>query len=373
MGEFFSDIIQFFYSLLLIHDQVLILLMGCTNVLIGAGFLGYDLYWRFNARVVKGVVKAVRVGFKRKDPVKVGKRLSYPGEVYYPVVEYYSSDNEKTEHVLTSGLAHLSDILPGKNVRLLALSGKKEKVRMSTFLFLFFGLCFLLSGLFVLYDVFSFKLMIAGLLFCGFGVLWIIRGNVKEAFRALKGRHNSDEPIVNVSDPGLEERMANTEILEQAEFLPRIKAYAHEAVIAGGICLFLSLAFFWTAYDLGQKMIILYESPQYTQGTVIGVNSRRHSGDLFYYTQVSFSDVNGREVHFEDDVGYNKPYSYKDGDVVDVLYNPERPGDAVINRGLINWGISAVVAFIAAIVFLLGATLIKRSFIVWIVSKSFRV
>ena len=50
---------------------------------------------------------------------------------------------------------------------------------------------------------------------------------------------------------------------------------------------------------------------------------------------VSFKDDSGKAVKFEDNVGSSHPLK-KRGDIVDVLYNPARPKDAMIDRGIFN-------------------------------------
>ena len=62
-----------------------------------------------------------------------------------------------------------------------------------------------------------------------------------------------------------------------------------------------------------------------------------------YYAIVGFIDGNGRSVEFEDSVGASSPM-YKRGDAVGVIYYPDEPKDAIIDRGIFNWSLSGGLA-----------------------------
>lgn len=55
-----------------------------------------------------------------------------------------------------------------------------------------------------------------------------------------------------------------------------------------------------------------------------------------YYPIIRFRTVKGNEVVFTDREG-SYPPKYEVGDVVDVLYNPENPQDAIINSWMSIW------------------------------------
>ena len=101
-------------------------------------------------------------------------------------------------------------------------------------------------------------------------------------------------------------------------------------------------------------MIDLKQNGLVTNGTVKAFKSDYSSdtGGYTYYPSVKFIAVNGKEYQFFDDFGSNTRL-FTVGETVDVLYNSKSPKSAIIDRGILNWGITTSL-FIMALLSLWG-------------------
>ena len=108
------------------------------------------------------------------------------------------------------------------------------------------------------------------------------------------------------------------------------------------------------SYYTGQNMIDLKQNGLVTNGTVKAFKSDYSSdtGGYTYYASVKFIAVNGKEYQFFDDFGSNTRL-FTVGETVDVLYNSKSPKSAIIDRGILNWGITTSL-FIMALLSLWG-------------------
>jgi hypothetical protein len=97
-------------------------------------------------------------------------------------------------------------------------------------------------------------------------------------------------------------------------------------LFAGGWYLYLDLQGFSGKALSGQGEVVRLESRS---------SSGSDSGGPTYYPVVRFLADGEKVVSFTDKLG-TSPSLYQSGDVVKVLYDPERPGKAMIDRGLFN-------------------------------------
>lgn len=89
------------------------------------------------------------------------------------------------------------------------------------------------------------------------------------------------------------------------------------------------------------------------EGKVTGFESKDSDDSIVYHAIVEFTDQSGNSVKFQDSVGSSHP-SFKRGDAVSVLYLPETPSAAMVDRGIFNWVLSGGLILGAAL-FLWGA------------------
>jgi hypothetical protein len=321
---------------------------------------------------------------KRQDAQKLGdgktaKKLSSIGEMYYPVFEYQSPNGERMEQVGSVGRNSLLGILPGKEVNLLMFPDIPEKVRRPFMFLLIFGSIFLLPGLFITYQAvtsFEGSPVTIVMLFLIIGVVgWRIRkaiykvpnGAIKEAwkeFRKQRGaeKNPSNGPFSSIVSFSVKQK-SNMVELSQSEISARVKKSAGQAKVTGYIMLLVAVGLSVGSYYAGLSMLEMTVNGQHAFGKVVDINSRSDSeGGYTYYAEVLFKDADGNKVRFEDSVGSSHPMQ-KRGDKVEVLYDPANSGDAIIDRGLMNWGLSGGLALGAFFLLLMGFSALKQALV----------
>lgn len=109
------------------------------------------------------------------------------------------------------------------------------------------------------------------------------------------------------------------------------------SVLAGAIFLIVGVAALVGGIYWGVKTQRFVASASRASGTVIELE-RRQSGDdgPTYYPVIRFIDADGREVTFTSSTGSNPP-SKREGDKVDVLYDPKNPNEAELNSFFALW------------------------------------
>jgi hypothetical protein len=100
-------------------------------------------------------------------------------------------------------------------------------------------------------------------------------------------------------------------------------------------------------------------------GTVVEVTRRRIGDDINYYPRIEFQTQTGETFQFESNTGGSST-SYRVGDQVPILYNPQMPQDATINSWYEIWLPPIVVTILslsglAPGMFALGLALFAKS------------
>ncbi len=306
-----------------------------------------------------------------------GKK-NYAGEMYYPVYEYKSPHGERMEYVGTMGSNMVLGQLPGKRVTLLVMPDNPAKVRKLGYIGIFFGIVFLLPGIFIAYVAFSSFKATLGAIFmimaiAGFITFKIIRAinKIPEDIREkgwdmLKSGKIVDElSKIEYNSPQSNDGDKKGYILSSQEIRERVKYWRKYYRVFAYVSIIISLGLFTGAYYAGNSMIELLQNGVRTQGKVVDINSRysssgsNNSSSYTYHAVVEFTNSNGNKVKFEDSVGVSTPI-FDRGDDVTVLYDPNKTSGAIIDRGLLNWGLSA-------------GLLLAALFMLWVALHTFRV
>jgi hypothetical protein len=100
-------------------------------------------------------------------------------------------------------------------------------------------------------------------------------------------------------------------------------------------------------------------------GTVVEVTRRRIGDDINYYPRIEFQTQTGETFQFESNTGGSST-SYRVGDQVLILYDPQMPQDATINSWYEIWLPPIVVTILslsglAPGIFALGLALFAKS------------
>lgn len=310
---------------------------------IGGGLICYELYWRFKADRVIGRISSVRVTGEKSE-----KKKRSTGETYYSVFEYPAPNGDRLEHMSDMGSNSLLHKIPGKQVKLMVFPDASGKVRRPSIVLPIFGLVFFLPGLFIGHLAITtfeasymfFILIMAALGFIGYKIWKIFKKVPWEEIKAGWNEHQGKGVTLNLSTKSKE---LKGRALEKDEILTRLKAQCKNSRISGHIMLVIACGLFGGAYYAGLDMVDRLQHGVRADGEVVRIKSEYYnnadSSGYTYYAVARFTDENGRAVEFKDSVGASAPM-YKQGDEVTVLYPPDKPKDAMIDRGVFNWGLS---------------------------------
>ena len=129
----------------------------------------------------------------------------------------------------------------------------------------------------------------------------------------------------------------------------------------------------WRVFYTGSEMMVRMKNDLHTTGHVVGIKSYFHRGGngglggaydgasfYIYRSEIEFLDVSFSIVRFEDDVEYSKP-AHAVGDKVDVMYSPNNSSNAMIDRGIFNWGMSGGLAIGGVMVLLVSLNYFRIS------------
>ena len=295
--------------------------------------------WRVKSKKVMGQISAVKE----------------QGKYYHAVFKHNSPDGRTYEQDSTLGSSSILKRLPGTKLHVMIRPDNPEKIRRPTFIWLLFGSVFLVPGLFIMnlaIKKFEFNYMVA--LF----ILAIILFGGEKLFKIYKKINHSKfdrtllkeawQDIKNGRNPKSKLHDVKGKILENHEILKKVKAHLKYSKLTALFLVLISAGLLWGAYYTGQNMIELTQNGIVTEGTVHSIESDSASdgSGYTYYASIKFIALNDQEYHFKDSIGSSKPL-YKVGEQVNVLYLPRLPGDAIIDHGLLNWGIPIALVFIA--------------------------
>ena len=268
-------------------------------------------------------------------------------EFYYSVFEYQAPNGDRMEQMSKMGSTGLLNRIPGTEVDLMVLPEKPQKVRRKSVFLLVFGLVFFLPGMFVMYiavttfeaNYMVFVMVLAGIGFIGFKILNFMKDipleELKEGLASIK---SSKMEITESGGP------KNTHQLTTAEIQERMKSQVKTLRIGAWITVLIAVGLIVGGYYAQEDMRERIEMGVNAQGEVVDMRQKRSSSSdggtsYTYHAIVHFTDLSGRSVRFEDSMGSSHPMM-KVGDAVKVLYVPDNPRDAIIDRGIFNWGLS---------------------------------
>lgn len=342
-----------------------LVLMGVAFMAIGGGILGWELYWRIFSHNLKGVITGIRVNHKKTGEGKNG----YHGEMYHAVLSYTTPDGNKVEQVSPSASNYIMSRIPGKRVTVLYFPNAPEKTRRPNLMLLIFGALFFCPGVFVMgqaiksfeFNTSMFLLMLLIIGFIGYkisGVVLKVRKHIKnmpqeewdrgwQKFRSegFKVRSSSSSPA------------SSSVLLTREEIMARLRMrykYANYMIL---ICCVIGLGLLGGSVYAGQKMQYFLMHAKPVAGEVVRIdseyNSRSEGSSYTYYSIVKFDTSMGQNIEFRDSVGSSHPM-HDIGDSVDVLYLPADPQEAMIDRGVWNWGLCAGL-FAASLIFFWAA------------------
>ncbi len=288
---------------------------------------------------------------------KDGKKPNFADEVYYAVFEYQAPNGNRMEKVSESGSNSLLGKMPGRRVTVMTFPDSPEKIRRPFALLFVFGFIFLVPGVLIMhtalttfeFNIVTLLIVLGGLGFIAFKVWSFFRQipseDLKNGWAEFKEKGVSVKASTGSGKGG--------RLLEPEEVAVRAKYYAKHSMIAGYVMLVIALGLAGGSYYAGLDMVDMTQNGISATGEVVDMRSRYSDGSYTYSAVVEFRDRDGNKSRFTDSVGSSHP-SFKRGDEVEVLYMRDNPDDAIIDRGIFNWGLSGGLA-IGVLLLLWGA------------------
>lgn len=306
------------------------------------------------------------LGGQKKSARGSGKRKKGFGQEYfYPIYEYKSPQGERLEHVDDLGGTTFLHCMPGKEVTLLMFPGNPPKVKKAGVLGLILGAIFLLPGLFIGYVAVSqFETSFLSVLFLlgviGYGVFRVYQKYllIPEAERS-KGwamiRSGEVFKVENISVTSSDKSIGSSKgrRMTPEDIRARIGSQKRTTVIGAFVMILIAGGLGVGAYYAQKSMVEYSTRGIRAEGEVTGFKSKDSDDTTVYHAIVEFTDQSGNGVRFEDSVGSSHP-GFVRGDKVSVLYLPEKPSAAMIDRGIFNWALSGGL-ILGALLFLWGA------------------
>lgn len=325
--------------------DIILLLVGVLFVFAGGALIWTQLKALLFFDKTDGKVIAME---KRTTPAGNSKKEG--GPMYYPVIEYIGKGNILTFTAKTGSGRPAYEI--GEKVDVLYSYDKKD-ARLKSMVPIIAGLIFALVGLALIYFfvvTFTFSVFSA-VIYVAVGGLIISR--VK---KALKKRdiHSFDELKESFRNTEMKTKRGtepeqNLRIHDQDELNREVYKKSKGLKFAGPVFALVGLGIIGLAVYLGLERAEFLETAVGTSGKVTELIETRSDDSYVYYPMVEFT-VPGTErvVNFRHDSGSNPP-SYRVGEVVSVLYDPQNPTDAIIDGGIFNWMATALSSLLGVV------------------------
>ena len=330
--------------------QILFLLVGLVFVAFGVAVVLAEARARQGAWAVPGEV----IGFS------TGQSGASGASFYYPVAEYVGLDGRKRYLEGSVGSSSPLDAV-GDAVTVLVQPDDPEKAVLKSSLTYVLGAALALMGLascivfFVVFRATTFS--IAGAVGVVGLVAYKLRGSMREkplsleAWRkykdqALRARVFTDAGKAGI--PWADPVALRTAIANQQ----KVNRFAVPILLLGGVGLL------FLGAHLHQKTGMFLARAVRAPGVVVEM-ARNHSSHNDTYAPVVEFEHQGGTYRFKDSIGSDPP-SYRIGQAVGVLYDPDHPREARIDRGRWNKAMPILIGAFGALLCLLGLWILKR-------------
>ena len=125
-------------------------------------------------------------------------------------------------------------------------------------------------------------------------------------------------------------------------------------LLKGIAIIILGGAIFGGGVYLSQEEIEFYTQSTQTEGTIIGIDSKRSGNTNYYYPVVSFESEDGNTYTISSKTGTNGPFDHETGEKIKIRYLKEKPTNAKIDNFMELWGMSAILLAVGLVFFLAG-------------------
>jgi len=329
-----EDLIDIFYA----REQVMLLLGALGLILLGGALIVDFVMMRLKARSYRGKICGAR-----EQSVSSTKA----GRVYFPVVEYTDESGLRRQAETDAGSSGLADKAPGRTVRLLVVPGRPHEARITGYSRLVFSGIFIASGILLGGFAAANYAVNPWTYIVGLVILGALGGMGARKLIIMKGQ--GGEPGPPDKDNKYKERLKEKQSLKfigPEELHLRLKEQNAKTKRWAPVAVAVALILIGVGHYLAEDLYVFLLKGKPAAGEIVGYERRRDSSmETVYYPTVEFSDPSGNVVRFMDRVGSSSPGSGGKSNV-EVLYLPENPESAMIDRGMGNWAAPGGILFL---------------------------
>lgn len=285
-----------------------------------------------------------------------GRARTYKRYVFTAIVEYRDKQGERKVEKTAWDCYSVLAMMPGRRRTLYKSDDPNDHLRPQSYVVIFLGIVFLCPGLYFIKMVvddgvsFATLIVLAGILcFLGFKAVRFISKIPKGEWD--KGWADLRKNGIRVTSTSV--ARGGGEVLEPHQirrFATKHVKIAHLTMVCFAVA---CAGFCYAAYYNGHRTFDFMQRAVSVQGKVVSLNSRYSDGSYTYYAEIEYLDKKGEAVRFSDSVGASHPL-FKRGENVAILYDPEKSTKAIVDRGLFNWTLTAVLGGVAFFCFLIA-------------------
>jgi hypothetical protein len=315
---------EFLFSSIDAWSQTGLILGGLFLFFFALALIGDFLWWQIKSSPYKGTITGLRA--------KPGTR----NLIYYPIVQYKNNVGETISAEANHGSSFLVNQVPGNEINILIMDSDKQTFRVKSSFWLGTGafsfvLCFFLF--YISFSSYDFTLYTALILVGFFGAAFF----KVQRIISKKGL----ESVIDFRSKRLAEKKIKREeypLLGRQQVLNEIKKRDQINIKCLPFSLIFGILILGTAMQLGLDQKYMVEAGVRTQGEVVKIYTSKSAEEenVSYYPIVEFLDQEERSITFKDKVGSNPSY-YNVGEKVTVLFDPDKLGKAMIDKGVGNW------------------------------------
>jgi hypothetical protein len=296
--------------------------MGISSVFIG--FMAFAFLGGNSSKNAKGIAHKP----KSKD---------YKNEMYYPVYEFTMPDGQTSQFIDSTGSNMLSSNRIGKTVTVKVRDNDPDTAKKPGKIGAMFGLIMLVPGVlftYLAFTTFEFTMMTPIVAVGGIG--WMAFKAHNSGFIKPREMWENRDQFKLRMNKKKEKKQAKGRLLTVEEIIERLEAYDKSMMVGLPIGGLIAIAMMAGGVYLWNDMADKAANGLRAEGQIVRIESVSSDEGYSYYGVAAFKTEYGERIEFRDNVGSSSAL-FKRGDSVDILYDPEKPHKAIIDRGLWNW------------------------------------
>jgi hypothetical protein len=316
-------VFNFIISAIQAYNQVGIFIGAVICLGIGGLLLGSSLYWRVHAIHAAGTIAGVL----------------NEGAVYYPVYRYCLPDGQFHEAKSDTGSSSLRGMETGRAVRLMISAHNPGEAREAgNYLIDLIGLVFLAPGVWLGYTAMIAYPITPITWFMGMAFLVYAGERLRSVITPKAARVSIEEwkRLHNIGGAGAID-LTKVKPMESFPAQTPTTRTLQNSKAAGPIVALFAVVLVVVGVYQSVRLFRFETSGARASGEVIRLIEQSSSGNSgsVYYPVVQFRTAENVTIQFKDNIGSNPP-ARRPGDRAAVLYLPDNPGQAMIDRGIFD-------------------------------------